>query len=94
MPPAHPALPVFDGGLRTRPGATAGADVQVIGPAAIHATANLVDLGVVTSVAMTKLLLKVEDFLQVEINVTDHEPETFFTLAGMYESLAVAGEPA
>ncbi|MFI8997575.1 phosphopantetheine-binding protein [Streptomyces sp. NPDC053542] len=54
---------------------------------------NFFDLGVLNSLSMVRLLVRVEEFLGLEIDVTQYEPESLFTLRGMYEAL-VAAEPA
>jgi acyl carrier protein len=57
----------------------------------IDEDANLFDLGLVNSFSMVALLMHVEELLGGHIDVAEHEPETFFTLRGMYDSLVAQG---
>jgi len=49
---------------------------------------NLFDVGLANSYSMVNLLMYVEQLLRVSVDVTDHDPETFFSMRGMYDSLA------
>lgn len=57
----------------------------------IDQDANLFDIGLVNSFSMMGLLVHLEELLEVSIDVTQHEPETFFTLRGMYDNLVTQG---
>ena len=71
-----------------RPGRDAVTDVPV------DEDDNLFDLGLVNSFSMVRLLVHIEELLGVQVDVTQHEPESFFTLRGMYDSLALASSPS
>ena len=57
----------------------------------IDEDANLFDLGLVNSFSMMGLLVHIEELIGVSIDVTQHEPDTFFTLRGMYDNLVAQG---
>jgi hypothetical protein len=63
---------------------------RVVAPEAIGEHDNLFDLRVVNSFSMARLLVHVEALAGTKIDVTAFEPQTFFTLAGMYEALHAA----
>lgn len=60
---------------------------RVVTADAIGASDNLFDIRVVNSFSMARLLVHVENLTGGKIDVTRFEPETFFTLAGMYDAL-------
>lgn len=49
---------------------------------------NLFDIGLVNSYSMVNLLMYVERLLGISVDVTEHDPEAFFTLRGLFEGLA------
>jgi acyl carrier protein len=49
--------------------------------------ANLFDLGVVDSLSMIEVLASIEAVTAREVDFLEVDPETFFTLAGMWEYL-------
>jgi 4-aminobutyrate aminotransferase-like enzyme len=60
---------------------------RAVSPALIGEHDNLFDTGLVNSFSLVKLLIVVEEMLGVQVDVTRHDPETFFSLAGMYDTL-------
>ncbi|MFI8294149.1 acyl carrier protein [Streptomyces sp. NPDC085614] len=52
---------------------------------------NFFDLGLITSLSMVRLLVQVEKLLGTEVDVTLYEPESLFTLRGLYDTLVPAG---
>jgi 4-aminobutyrate aminotransferase-like enzyme len=65
----------------------AGRSGCAVPPASIGEHDNLFDSGLVNSFSLVKLLIQVEEMLGVQVDVTRHDPETFFSLAGMYDNL-------
>lgn len=55
---------------------------------ALAEDSNLFDIGLVNSFSMVSLLIHVEQMLGVSVDITDLDPETFFTMRGIYNCLA------
>lgn len=60
---------------------------RVVAADDIGDTDNLFDIRVVNSFSLARLLVHIEGLTDAKIDVTSFEPETFFTLAGMYDAL-------
>ena len=79
--------PSFYARMRDHLAEEAGGAGRAVSPASIGEHDNLFDIGLVNSFSLVKLLIQVEEVLGVEVDVTRHDPETFFSLAGMYDNL-------
>jgi acyl carrier protein len=64
--------------------ATLAADSGQPFPETLDPDANLFDLGLVTSFTVIRMILFVEDLTDRAIDMADHEPESFYTLSGIY----------
>ncbi|WP_371477009.1 acyl carrier protein [Kitasatospora sp. NBC_00315] len=53
-------------------------------PARLDPDDNLFDLGLVTSFSVIRMILFVEDVTGCAIDLADHEPQSFYTLAGIH----------